>query len=89
MLHCLYTVKRNAEDESCFAHYERTLIDGTEVSVSAKAGSTVITIAAETLEKLSEGMHTVTVEFDDGKVETSLTINKASVRPVPDTGVRP
>ena len=51
-----------------------TLIDGKTVVVSAKAGSTVVTISADTLEKLSAGTHTVTVKFDDGQVTTKLTV---------------
>ena len=83
------TVKRSEDDAACFSHYTETLIDGTAVPVSAEAGSTVITISAETLEQLSTGTHTVTVKFDDGQVETKLTV-KASSSPgdptVPDTG---
>lgn len=73
------TVKRSEDDASCFSHYAETLIDGKSVSVSAKAGSTVITIGADTLEKLSAGTHTVTVSFDDGMATTTLTVkNKAT-----------
>ena len=72
------TVNRSEDDESCFSHYVETLIDGNPVTVSAKAGSTVVTISADTLEKLSTGSHTITVKFDDGEVETGLTIKTAS-----------
>ena len=68
------TVKRSEDDASCFAHYVETLIDGKKVVVSAKAGSTVVTISAGTLEKLSAGTHTVTVKFDDGQATTKLTV---------------
>ena len=79
------TVKRVEDDENCFSHYKETLIDGEVVSVTAKSGSTIITISAEILEKLSAGTHTITVAFDDGQAETKLTIGEASV-PVPKTG---
>ena len=68
------TVKRSEDDASCFAHYVETLIDGKTVVVSAKAGSTVVTISAGTLEELSAGTHTVTVKFDDGQATTKLTV---------------
>ena len=68
------TVKRSEDDASCFAHYVETLIDGKKVVVSAKEGSTVVTISAGTLEKLSAGTHTVTVKFDDGQTTTKLTV---------------
>lgn len=72
------TVKRNEDDTNCFSHYTGTMIDSKAVAVVAKPGSTIITISAETLEKLSAGTHTITVEFDDGQVETELKINTAS-----------
>ena len=78
------TVKRSEDDASCFGHYVETLIDGSPVTVSAKAGSTVVTINADTLEKLSTGTHTVTVKFDDGQVDTKLTI-KAAASPTDPT----
>ena len=79
------TVKRSEDDASCFSHYTETLIDGKAVSVSAKAGSTVITISADTLEKLSTGTHTITVKFDDGQAETNLTIKAAPAPTDPTT----
>ena len=85
----MITVKRGNDDESCFSHYTETLIDGTPVVVSAKAGSTVVTISAQTLEKLSTGIHTVTVEFDDGRVDTKLTVKAAEIpveSVIPKTG---
>jgi len=81
------TVKRSEDDANCFNHYTETLIDGKVVSVSAKSGSTVITISADTLEKLSTGTHTVTVKFDDGQVETQLTVKAASSPTQPETPV--
>ena len=72
-----FTVKRSIDDDTCFSHYKGTLIDGKAVSVSAKAGSTVVTIDAGTLEKLSVGEHTVTVQFDDGEAQATITVKAA------------
>lgn len=82
------TVKRSEDDAGCFGHYAETLIDGSPVAVFAKAGSTIVTISADTLEKLSIGTHTVTVKFDDGRAATKLTIKAAGLEdPVPpETG---
>lgn len=40
----------------------------------AEEGSTVITLHAKMLNRLSAGKHTVTITFDDGSVSTGLTI---------------
>ena len=45
----------------------------------AKAGSTIVTLKAATIENLSVGTHTISILFDDGKAETKLTVEaKAS-----------
>ena len=36
--------------------------------------STVVTLKADLLEKLTNAIHTVSFIFDDGKVETALTV---------------
>ena len=79
------TVKRNIDDTSCFDHYTETYIDGKKVSVTAESGSTIITFSAKTLDKLSTGKHTVTVKFDDGEAETTLTIKDAEKPSGPKT----
>ena len=79
-------VNRNVDDENCFSHYQETLIDGNKVTVSAKSGSTIITFSADTLGKLSVGQHTVTVRFDDGEVEATLTIIAGSSPSPTDSG---
>ena len=83
------TVKRSEDDDTCFSHYQETLIDGEKAEVTAESGSTVVTIDADTLETLSVGEHTVTVKFDDGEAETKLTVKSAAVQPDdnhPETG---
>ena len=86
----IITVKRSEADETCFSHFSGVRIDGTTLAAGdyeAKSGSTVITLKAATLQKLSTGSHTVTINFDDGKAETKLTV-KAAPKPtdVPKTG---
>ena len=74
----LLTVKRSPNDAVCFDHYKETWIDDTQVTVTAKAGSTVIAIDANVLNKLGIGPHTITVKFDDGEAEASLTVKTSS-----------
>ena len=85
------TVKRSPDDDSCFSHFTGVEIDGTaqvrDTDYTAVSGSTVITLKASALQKLSTGSHTVTVNFDDGKAGTSLTVKAESGKPgSPKTG---
>ena len=77
------TVKRSSNDDTCFDHFVSVLIDNELLSdgFAARKGSTVVTIAAETLEELEEGRHTVTVNFDDGRAEAVLLVEKDTVPP--------
>ena len=72
------TVKRSTDDDTCFDHFRNVLIDGKllerEKDYTAVSGSTVITLHAAALDALNAGSHTVTLEFDDGKAETVLTV---------------
>ena len=71
------TVKRSPDDSVCFSHFTGVQIDGKDLAAGdyeAKAGSTVVTLKAATLEKLSTGKHSVTVVFDDGSAKTSITL---------------
>ncbi len=79
-------VNRSEDDENCFSHYAETLIDGKKAEVKAESGSTVITISADTLNKLSVGEHKITVKFDDGEVETKISIKEAAETGEPDDG---
>ena len=80
------TIKRSQDDVNCFLHYLNTLLDGAEIKVEAKSGSTIITISAETLEKLSVGEHLLTVVFDDWKADFALSIAAAPADTTPVTG---
>ena len=86
------TVKRNVNDGSCFDRFTGVELDGQELTketdYTAVKGSTVITLKAATLNKLSEGEHTIKVSFIDGKAETSLTVKKASA-PTPEPEPKP
>ncbi|MBP5489695.1 MAG: hypothetical protein J6Y10_03745 [Lachnospiraceae bacterium] len=70
------TFKRSEQDELCFGNYRETQIDKNPVKVSAKAGSTVITIDEATLKALSAGEHTITVVFADALSEVKLVIKE-------------
>ena len=75
------TVKRSVADETCINHFTGVQIDGKACAAGdydVKAGSTIVTLKAATLQNLSTGTHTITVLFDDGKTETKLTVEKAT-----------
>ena len=75
------TVKDSGEDNS-FDHFTGVKLDGKElvkdVDYTVEKGSTVVTLKPETLEKLSVGEHTVTILFNNGEVNTTLTVLAAS-----------
>ena len=80
-------IKRSQDDVNCFLHYLNTLLDGAEIKVEARSGSTIITIPAETLEKLSVGEHMITVVFDDWKADFALSIAEPEATPTPTPAV--
>jgi len=71
------TIKESGEDNS-FDHFVGVNVDGKElvkdVDYTVEKGSTIVTLKPETAEKLSAGEHTVTVIFDNGEVDTTLTV---------------
>ena len=75
------TVKDSGEDNS-FDHFTGVKLDGQlltkDVDYTATKGSTIVTLLPATLEKLSVGEHTVTVLFDNGEVNTDLTVKAAN-----------
>ena len=85
------TVKVSGEDNS-FDHFTGVKLDGKElvkdVDYTVEKGSTIVTLKPETLEKLSVGEHTVTVLFDNGEVNTTLTVLAANSQDAtsPQTG---
>ena len=84
------TVKRSDADETCIDHFAGVEIDGVPLEngtdYTAEKGSTVITLKAAALEELPAGEHTVTISFDDGGVETKLTVKEAPAPVNPPTG---
>ncbi len=84
------TVHRSHADETCFAHFTGVMIDGKMLKngkdYTAAQGSTVVTLKASMMKKLSEGSHSVTILFDDGQADTKLTVNASQF--APDTGDR-
>jgi len=76
-------VKRSHADETCFSHFTGVEIDGkllvNGTDYTAVAGSTVITLKASALNKLSAGAHTVTILFDDGMTQVRLAQNAKDI----------
>ena len=72
------TVKLTTEPDNSFAHFTDVQIDGKtltrDTDYTAREGSTIVTLKAATLQKLSTGAHTVTIVFDNGTVDVRLTV---------------
>ena len=84
-------VKRSEDDEHCLDYFDWVAVDGTKLTseqAPTSSGSTIITIKAEYLKTLSEGKHTIVVNFVDNSVSTTITIQAAqkSGTAVPSTG---
>ena len=85
-----YTINRNYEDDKTFSLFESIEVDGKVIPASnytATAGSLNVNLKASYLNTLSDGRHTVKVNFKDGSAEATLTIkpkptsDKESVKP--------
>ncbi len=76
------TVKLNGTVDNSYAHFTGVQLGGTKLTkgtdYDAHEGSTVVTLKAAMLEKLSVGAYTVSILFDDGQVDTTLTIKAAA-----------
>ena len=83
-------VKRSVEDEKCYEHFLYVEFDGKQLTngtdYSAKPGSTVIELKPGMLNKQKAGAHKVLIAFDDGTVETTLTIVKSNTPVTGDKG---
>jgi len=79
------TAKLATEPDNSFAHFIGVQLDGTtltpETDYTAKEGSTVVTLKPATLQRLSVGAHTVTILYDNGSVNTRLTVLRPSNTP--------
>ena len=63
--------------DGTFDKFTGVKVDGAVIGskhYTAKAGSTIVTFAAEYLNTLSEGEHTITIAFTDGEATTSLSV---------------
>ena len=85
-------VERSEDDEHCLSYFDWVAIDGvklTEEQAPTSSGSTIVTIKAEYLKTLSEGKHTIVVNFVDNSVSTTFTLQSAAQKSgtaVPATG---
>ena len=85
-------VQRSVDDEHCLSYFDWVAIDGvklTEEQAPTSSGSTIVTIKAEYLKTLSEGKHTIVVNFVDNSVSTTFTLQSAAQKSganIPSTG---
>ena len=79
------TVKLNDGIDHSFAHFTGVQFDGAALvsgtDYTAEEGSTVVTLKAAALERLSTAVHTVKVLFDNGEVSTALTVAAPTAAP--------
>ncbi|MBR0513903.1 MAG: LPXTG cell wall anchor domain-containing protein, partial [Clostridia bacterium] len=83
----VFTFKRNIDDEKTYGKFKTALMDGKAMpagSHTTKEGSLILTLNNTYLDTLSAGKHTVTVKFEDGEAQATVTIKEAP--PVPKTG---
>ena len=72
-----------------FSKFVGVSVDGKRLADSAytaKSGSTVVTLKNSYLNTLKQGKHTLTVHFEDGKVETAFQVLAAKDGTNPATG---
>ncbi len=83
-------IKRSVDDDLCFSNFVSLSLDGKTLiqgsGYTAKAGSTVLTIKAGTLEQLKAGTYDVTAVFKDGEVRTKLTVAEKPAAPNTPSG---
>lgn len=76
---------RKPVNDSTMTHFERVLVDGKEVSKAdydLSEGSVIAGLKPSFLKNLAEGKHTLTLEFDDGSIDTTFTVTAAKERTV-------
>lgn len=70
--------KRNENDETSLLHFVTLQIDGKAMirgfDYTTREGSVIVTLKPSVMESLTNGIHRITFIYDDGKVETTLTI---------------
>ena len=75
-----------------FDKFEEVKVDGKTIDkkhYSAKAGSTIVTLKDSLLSTLGKGDHSLTLVFEDGKVETKFTILEKETLPKTGGAVYP
>ena len=76
---------RKPVNDSTMTHFERVLVDGKEVSEAdydLSEGSVIVGLKPSFLKNLTEGKHTLTLEFDDGSIDSTFTVTAAKERTV-------
>ncbi|MCR4606154.1 MAG: hypothetical protein K5771_00320 [Oscillospiraceae bacterium] len=76
-LYYTITAKRSTADSECINHFTGVMIDNSILPITdytIKSGSTVVTIKPYALQRLSVGVHTVSLWFDDGIASTFIYI---------------
>ena len=87
-----FTVKRSRSDSSTFSRFKGIQIDGKDVpknAYEASAGSLILNLKPDYLEKLGDGSHTIEADFDDGAAQAHFTISTTpedNSAKSPDTG---
>ncbi len=82
-------MQRSEDDEHCIDYFDWVAIDGTKLTdFGLTSGITIVTIKAEYLKTLSEGKHTVVVNFVDNSVSTTFTLQSVQKggASIPQTG---
>ena len=77
----LFVVKNASDDSQTSEKFQKVLVNGEEIDSSkytAAAGSLRLTLKAGYLQTLSEGEHTLTVQFTDGTISHTFRILPAS-----------
>ena len=79
-------VKRSYDDQETYSLYTGAAADGEPIpdgGSSAVPGSLVLTLKADYLDTLSAGNHKVTISFQDGEAETTISIKAEGTTPTP------
>ncbi|MBR6848905.1 MAG: hypothetical protein IKM88_01535, partial [Lachnospiraceae bacterium] len=87
-----YLVKVDGADsdkyDTSYDHFEDLFVDGKQwtrgTDYTVKKGSTEVTMKAASLQKLSTGEHTVKLQYDNGSVETKITVKDAAAKSATD-----
>lgn len=72
-----FIFKRSVDDKSTFSHFTGIRVDGEKVAskhYTAESGSVIIKLKPECLNKLKNGKHEITAEFDDGAAAATFRV---------------